>query len=401
MDSYSFNDLTPPLDSPVANERTSYFPSPPKPSVPLPPAGRLPPLPPSRQASYSVGTGQMGNGGFSAYDPPIARPPSRPNQYGPQRTYSPAPMPQPTVQRQVSPAPLAQPLQNPFGATTPKAGPGPASYAPPSSSYAPSSTSYAPLSAPRAPVSAPYAPSALPPLPSNSLPPLPPLPLQWQPSPAMPGTPFAYQTNGIDRSMRPACAIATFAPGGKLLTCIPPPASNGAFMGYSATSSKTAVLIRSLPAVLGEEASGTSIDSFPGPLLGSTAGKSKNKKDALAWLSTRIADLEKAQSLVDAGTLLRSTQPDRLEDGDQEKVLLLKMLRIFVEQDGKLSGSYVTLCPGDGLTRKVGLSLTTLSKRRYCPTRPHRSTHRSTLLRLRICTSRSIDRGAHLSLSPS
>jgi hypothetical protein len=341
-DTYPFSDQeSPPLETPwpVGMEQTGYFDPPPLVAQPpLPPVQNFPPLPVSRKPSYSTASGQT-NGAYSSYDPPMAvsRPPSRGAQYAPPRSYSPASMPPvpsiPTqyspapVQRQFSPAPppLAQPFQNPYA---------------PAALSKPLSNQYTPSQ----PVS-----NSLPPFSTNQLPALPlgkspfssTQPINRQPSPSLPGTPKVYQANGVDPSMRPPCPIAVFGLGGKLLTYFPPPSSSSTFFGYTGSASKSAIAVRSLSSALEKDPSRKSLESYPGPLLGSTAGKAKNKKDALAWLACRVSELEKGEVLVGADALSQTLQPGYVENlqRDKEKVFLLKLLKALVENDGKLSGS--------------------------------------------------------------
>ncbi|KAB8416364.1 hypothetical protein FH972_024883 [Carpinus fangiana] len=67
-----------------------------------------------------------------------------------------------------------------------------------------------------------------------------------------------------------------------------------------------------------------SLESFPGPL------KSKGKKkEVVAWLSTYIESLQRDQS---------HSEIETMNPRVDERILLLQVLKVFVEHDGKLSG---------------------------------------------------------------
>lgn len=71
------------------------------------------------------------------------------------------------------------------------------------------------------------------------------------------------------------------------------------------------------------------LSSFPGPLK----GKSK-KKDVIAWLNSGIQILEQ-----DASYLTTSTALTHDDKRTEERILLWKILRVFIEHDGTLEGN--------------------------------------------------------------
>ncbi|GAM83615.1 hypothetical protein ANO11243_016030 [Dothideomycetidae sp. 11243] len=72
-------------------------------------------------------------------------------------------------------------------------------------------------------------------------------------------------------------------------------------------------------------------DAFPGPLQGKAKSK---KKDALNWMTTRIASLETA---VD-GSLLDLRMPEKMKTRADEKVILWKVMKLLVEHDNAIDG---------------------------------------------------------------
>jgi hypothetical protein len=71
---------------------------------------------------------------------------------------------------------------------------------------------------------------------------------------------------------------------------------------------------------------------FPGPLPARSKGK---KKELLSWMAGKIEDLERETE----GVLLDFNQPTDVQKGAEEKLLLWKIMKVFVEHDGALEGS--------------------------------------------------------------
>lgn len=71
---------------------------------------------------------------------------------------------------------------------------------------------------------------------------------------------------------------------------------------------------------------------FPGPLSARSKGK---KKDLLAWVSGKIEDLERETE----GVLLDFNQPIDAKKRTEEKLVLWKIMRVYLEHDGALEGN--------------------------------------------------------------
>jgi hypothetical protein len=71
---------------------------------------------------------------------------------------------------------------------------------------------------------------------------------------------------------------------------------------------------------------------FPGPLTARSKGK---KKELLAWMTGKIEDLERETESV----LLDFNLPTDVHKGTEEKLVLWKIVKIYVEHDGVLEGT--------------------------------------------------------------
>lgn len=71
---------------------------------------------------------------------------------------------------------------------------------------------------------------------------------------------------------------------------------------------------------------------FPGPLTARSKGK---KKDVMAWLVGKIEDLERSTE----GAMLDFALPADLKKRAEEKLVLWKIMRIFIEHDGVMEGN--------------------------------------------------------------
>ena len=71
---------------------------------------------------------------------------------------------------------------------------------------------------------------------------------------------------------------------------------------------------------------------FPGPLPARSKGK---KKELLSWMTGKIEDLERETE----GVLLDFNQPTDVQKSSEEKLLLWKIMKVYVEHDGTLEGS--------------------------------------------------------------
>lgn len=141
---------------------------------------------------------------------------------------------------------------------------------------------------------------------------------------------------------RPPIPVATFGFNGRLVTFFPLHAESSTSAAYASPYGKPNstgplnVTIRKLSDLLTTDA--TALEAFPGPLFmdqgtTSAAGKAKKKKETLAWLDERIKEAEKESSYVSS-----VADDPRKRDAD-EKGLLHKLIRIMLDNDGKLVGS--------------------------------------------------------------
>ena len=177
-----------------------------------------------------------------------------------------------------------------------------------------------------------------------------------RPGSAMAGPPADL---GLERRTGP---IATFGFGGKLVLVFP----NGGRSSYgmdssnpygvsapsgpaSSSSSPTTVLIRKLADVVPSSAEGSASSTFPGPIFadGGKANAGKKRKEAVAWLSQRIGELEQeAHYARGAAPLEHADAHDGAQDTQRKvetRLLLVKLVRIMLENEGKLVGSCVPL----------------------------------------------------------
>lgn len=138
---------------------------------------------------------------------------------------------------------------------------------------------------------------------------------------------------------RPAVPIASFGFNGKLVTFFPSsaaPATASYGMMYEDPSSGSTIKIQKLSEILPTALSG--FDSFPGPLFMDTgatsaSGKAKKKKDILAWLHARIEESQQERNY------LGVSASDTAKAQADQKTVVLQLLKILLENDGKLTGT--------------------------------------------------------------
>ncbi|EPQ58106.1 hypothetical protein GLOTRDRAFT_56722 [Gloeophyllum trabeum ATCC 11539] len=139
--------------------------------------------------------------------------------------------------------------------------------------------------------------------------------------------------------------LMSFGFGGKLLTCFH--GSSSLSTGFDvALSSRpsTDIQMRTLHTLLPESASGVAVPAYPGPLFSdpgtptttslvrTNASQVKAKKArVLKYLEEKEEEISRA-----VGYLTRGSSEHRRAEG---KLVLVKLLKIMVENDGKLSGS--------------------------------------------------------------
>lgn len=142
---------------------------------------------------------------------------------------------------------------------------------------------------------------------------------------------------GLERRRAP---VVTFGFGGRMLVVFPGSGAQPAYgsdlqNGYgSDTSTPSTVHIRKLVDVLPPLPS----ESYPGPLFmdGGKSNAGKKRKDAVAWLETRIAELDREGFQRTGGAFGQSKESPKKLDA---RSILVKLVKVMVENEGKLSGT--------------------------------------------------------------
>lgn len=154
---------------------------------------------------------------------------------------------------------------------------------------------------------------------------------------------------GLERRRAP---VVSFGFGGRMVVVFPDggrPAygadsSNpyGVSAANAQPSSPSTVHIRKLAEVVPPSTDGT---AFPGPIFldGGKANAGKKRREALSWLDQRIGELEQEVSYA------RGAAPPGFEGSGthdrrrqvESRLLLVKLVKVMVENEGKLTGSYV------------------------------------------------------------
>lgn len=147
--------------------------------------------------------------------------------------------------------------------------------------------------------------------------------------------------------------LASFGFGGKLLIVFPSGGQGSAFTtaGYedpyssaAKASTGTTLQIHKLSQIIPS----TELQTFPGPLFmegGSKSSVGKKKKEITEWLDERHDETEKECTYLQSNTKTLNTDGGALEahimktEQVQDKLVVLKLLKIMIENEGKLSGS--------------------------------------------------------------
>ncbi|KAG8835021.1 Protein transport protein Sec16A, partial [Serendipita sp. 405] len=166
-------------------------------------------------------------------------------------------------------------------------------------------------------------------------------PTNYAPSPSLLGT-----NDPLGRAAV-RVPIFSFGFGGRVVACFHNNPGMGAFDGMAPAKPSTSLTVKLLKDVIAPSAYDVTDGGFPGPLFNDqgpggatsvlqTAGAAlKAKKTALIqWLEGRIAEIE--GGLMYIGTTGPIGGGTAKAEG---KVVLMKLLKIWVENDGKLSGS--------------------------------------------------------------
>ncbi|KAI9615428.1 hypothetical protein H4Q26_011366 [Puccinia striiformis f. sp. tritici PST-130] len=156
--------------------------------------------------------------------------------------------------------------------------------------------------------------------------------------------------------------VASFGFGGKLITVFPasvdgtvnggqatgyedPYGSGGMFPtgGGGVDSLGTMVKMQQLSEVIPSN----DLQSFPGPLFmdgGNKSNLGKKRKEVVSWLESKLDESEK--ELVFIMSTIPSRDPNHQDESKdnqvenlQDKIILLKLLKLLIEHEGKLSGA--------------------------------------------------------------
>ncbi|KAF7304925.1 Protein transport protein sec16 [Mycena kentingensis (nom. inval.)] len=138
--------------------------------------------------------------------------------------------------------------------------------------------------------------------------------------------------------------VFSFGFGGKFLTCFHGASINTGFDVALASKNSTGIQIRQLTKIIPSSALETSSAVFPGPLFSdpgsptiglvraTASNQTKTKKTKLAkYLADRASEISQAIGYLNSG----SFEGQQLEG----KLILVKLLKVLVENDGKLSGT--------------------------------------------------------------
>lgn len=138
--------------------------------------------------------------------------------------------------------------------------------------------------------------------------------------------------------------VFSFGFGGKLVTCFHGSAMSGGFDVALSSRQSTDIQIRTLQKVLPESALDNSSATYPGPLFAdpgsptnslvrTTASQTKAKKaKVVTYLEERASEIDRG-----IGYLHLGSDDRRSAEG---KLVLVKLLKVMVEQDGQLTGRY-------------------------------------------------------------
>ena len=148
---------------------------------------------------------------------------------------------------------------------------------------------------------------------------------------------------GLGRSSAP---VVTFGFGGRMVVVFPNSARSGYGMDNglygaqldSSPSTPSTVHIRKLADIIPVAESTT----FPGPIYmdGGKANAPKKRKESIAWLEQRIAELEQETTFTSGSR--QDPEKARLVE---TRLILIRLVKAMVENDGKLTGTCVSPFP--------------------------------------------------------
>ena len=139
-----------------------------------------------------------------------------------------------------------------------------------------------------------------------------------------------------------------FGFGGRIITMIPRPSHRVAMYGAAPLSVPGSITFSSLRDII--EPPGFA-STFPGPLFSATKAVKGKGKEITKWLDDNLAQVEQARD----NSRLDEQELHRLED----RKVLLKLLKLLVDNNGVLEGTYfnsttfLTLVPNSRKTSKI------------------------------------------------
>ncbi|KAG6818100.1 hypothetical protein H0H87_000004 [Tephrocybe sp. NHM501043] len=141
--------------------------------------------------------------------------------------------------------------------------------------------------------------------------------------------------------------VFSFGFGGKFVTCFHGADSlNTGFDVALASRNSTGIHIRVLNTLISESALDIPTATFPGPLFGEAGASSTSlvRTGAASQTKTKKGKVTKylAERTDELALGLRYIRPDSIESRQAEgKLVLVKLLQLMVEHDGRLTGTYV------------------------------------------------------------
>jgi len=158
----------------------------------------------------------------------------------------------------------------------------------------------------------------------------------------------ALRSDPIQERLGKTVPVASFGVGGKLIVYLPQSKAEGDAYEYDTPRIMRQVHIRPLVSYMGARPFSTlDMHKFPGPLMESSKSNYKGKKAALLkYLHEQIAESASGVGYLRRKSALFSTESPMSEQGHveewrrmEDKILLLKILALLVENDGQWNAS--------------------------------------------------------------
>ena len=163
--------------------------------------------------------------------------------------------------------------------------------------------------------------------------------------PAPPSTAGVMDNDPMQDRGKASVPLAAFGIGGKLAIYLPLAVAKGDAFDYSSPHMQRSVKIHSLAHLVGARPFSTlDMHKFPGPLFEGTRVNHKQKKaDTIRYLHEQISESASGIGYLRRKSVIHSTD-DSMPQSDvndwrrtEDKVLLLKLLVLLLEHDGKLA----------------------------------------------------------------